>query len=183
MAKRMCRVEGCGRSGKLARGLCNKHYMRWLRHGDPKIRLPRNWVRERSPDDFWSQTASEGACRIWTGSRDRWGYGQARWNGKRVAAHRLAFFLRMDRWPDGDLRHLCNNPPCVLHAVEGTRSENVRDSVAAGTHAHSRKTHCPQNHPYDEANTYLTPRDGYRQCRICRSERQRQRVRRGTMTV
>jgi hypothetical protein len=35
--------------------------------------------------------------------------------------------------------------------------------------ANGRKTACPQNHPYDEANTYLDPR-GRRHCRACRRE-------------
>lgn len=33
--------------------------------------------------------------------------------------------------------------------------------------ANLRKTHCPQGHPYDEENTYVTP-SGVRQCRTCR---------------
>lgn len=33
--------------------------------------------------------------------------------------------------------------------------------------AQSRKTHCPQGHPYDEENTYVAP-DGSRQCKTCR---------------
>lgn len=37
-------------------------------------------------------------------------------------------------------------------------------------HASLRKTHCPQGHPYDEANTYLTPA-GWRQCKACRKLR------------
>ena len=32
------------------------------------------------------------------------------------------------------------------------------------------KTHCPQNHPYDEENTYVDRR-GARHCRTCRRER------------
>jgi hypothetical protein len=32
------------------------------------------------------------------------------------------------------------------------------------------RTHCPQGHPYDEANTYHHPRAG-RQCRICMAAR------------
>jgi len=40
--------------------------------------------------------------------------------------------------------------------------------------ANAEKTHCPQGHPYDEANTYRKPR-GDRECRICRRERERAR--------
>lgn len=50
----------------------------------------------------------------------------------------------------------------------GTRSENSLDQVAHGTHASTSKTHCPAEHPYDEANTYVYPRSGARACRTCR---------------
>ncbi|KKL16712.1 hypothetical protein LCGC14_2492820 [marine sediment metagenome] len=35
-----------------------------------------------------------------------------------------------------------------------------------GSHQ-KNKSHCPQNHPYDESNTYVNPTTGYRSCRIC----------------
>jgi hypothetical protein len=34
-----CSVEDCERTGRLKRGWCNKHYARWLRHGDPTLLL------------------------------------------------------------------------------------------------------------------------------------------------
>lgn len=30
------------------------------------------------------------------------------------------------------------------------------------------RTHCPQGHPYDEANTYIAPKTGARACKTCR---------------
>lgn len=56
----------------------------------------------------------------------------------------------------------------------GTRSENVRDRVRHGTHYWANKTHCPQGHPYDEANTHRTS-DGRRMCRECLRIRNRER--------
>ncbi len=60
----------------------------------------------------------------------------------------------------------------------GTRSDNHYDRVRHGTHPMAIKTHCPQRHPYDAANTYRT-RDGKRRmCRTClrlRNARDRQR--------
>lgn len=38
------------------------------------------------------------------------------------------------------------------------------------------KTHCPQGHPYDSANTYINPA-GARTCRACRAKRERSRRR------
>ena len=56
----------------------------------------------------------------------------------------------------------------------GTHSDNTWDSVIGGTHHHAGKTHCPQRHPYDTANTYVRP-DGGRGCRECRREVVRKR--------
>jgi hypothetical protein len=52
----------------------------------------------------------------------------------------------------------------------GTQSVNILDSVDHGTHPEARKTHCPQDHEYDTANTYITP-EGHRKCRACGRER------------
>lgn len=35
MADPTCCVDGCSTGGKLARGMCTKHYKRWQVHGDP----------------------------------------------------------------------------------------------------------------------------------------------------
>lgn len=31
----VCRIEGCSGTGRIRRGWCNRHYLRWRRHGDP----------------------------------------------------------------------------------------------------------------------------------------------------
>lgn len=123
-------------------------------------------------EDFWANTEPDGACLVWTAGKNGLGYGNLRFEGRTRLAHRVAFYLRMGRWPNGLLRHLCNNPPCVLHVVEGTKSENGLDAVAAGTHHQVRKTHCPQGHPYDDENTILRKRGG-RFCRTCMREHNR----------
>lgn len=50
-----------------------------------------------------------------------------------------------------------------------TASGNQLDAVRHGTHGQASKTHCPQGHPYDEANTLVRWVDGRkrRRCRIC----------------
>lgn len=37
------------------------------------------------------------------------------------------------------------------------------------------KTACPFGHPYTEANTYIRPDTGARECKICRRARRRER--------
>lgn len=131
--------------------------------------------RQHTTETFWAQTAPDGECIIWTGWTNEQGYGRLSWDNRKVYAHRLAFYLRLGRWPESELRHLCNRPECVLHAVEGTRSENEMDKVRAGTHHQTRKTHCPQGHPYDDANTN---RSGARICKTCQRKRKREAWRR-----
>lgn len=53
----------------------------------------------------------------------------------------------------------------------GTPKENSKDMIRHGTNVNASKTHCPENHPYDQENTYLTP-SGTRMCRICTSSRE-----------
>lgn len=49
-----------------------------------------------------------------------------------------------------------------------THSSNISDAVQHGTHTNASKTHCPQGHPKTPENTYIAPKRGERQCRICR---------------
>lgn len=69
---------------------------------------------------------------------------------------------------DGDKLH-CS----VSNLAYGTPSENMRDRLRHGTHHQANKTHCPQGHPYDEANTLRSP--GRRECRACHKESSRRR--------
>lgn len=95
---------------------------------------------------------------------------------KRLSVHRLMMHAFVGPQESGVVvRHLdgqsTNN---VLSNLKyGTFSENEADKVAHGTHHWASKTHCPQNHPYDEANTYVYR--GSRHCRTCHRERCRAR--------
>lgn len=71
------------------------------------------------------------------------------------------------RHGDGDRTN--NN---LMNLCYGTPADNAQDSVAMGTHIGCimrAKTECPQGHPYTPENTYIAPRTGFRQCRICRA--------------
>lgn len=106
-----------------------------------------------------------GECWIWTGPPTKGGYGQLRVNGgkgRRVLAHRLAYELFVGD-PPPSLHHKCGNKLCVNpdHLEPMTHADHMR------RHAEER-THCRRGHPYDEANTYITP-EGKRQCRACKA--------------
>jgi HNH endonuclease len=106
-------------------------------------------------------------CIAWEKSCGSHGYGQA-WNGMTVTtAHRFVWEKTFGPIPTGmTVDHICRNKLCVN--VEHLR---LLSNVENGTDNGQRhKTHCPQGHPYDEENTYVTPR-GWRRCRACAAAR------------
>lgn len=141
---------------------------------------------------FWAKVAIGGPdeCWEWQASGDRLGYGifcLPRNGGQRkIKACRFALGASTgEPVPDGLVTdHLCRNPPCCnpAHLEAVTQAENLRRSPLQrqpGTPApcgewQKAKTHCPQGHPYDEANTGIRP-NGHRYCRACARERMRAR--------
>ena len=118
-----------------------------------------------------------GGCLEWTGYTNKDGYGKIRVKGKSVGTHRVAWEIAHGPIPEGqDVLHHCDNPPCcdtVTCLFLGTNADNVADKMekgrwrsGMGSH-NAAKTHCPDNHAYDDANTILC--NGKRQCRTCRA--------------
>ncbi len=121
----------------------------------------------------------DGGCIEYTGAKKDNGYGTLRGVGRMVYAHRAMYELMIGPIPDGlVIDHLCRNRWCVNpgHMEAVTHRENLtRGNGWSGRHA--RATHCPQGHPYDEANTYLRPDGKGRDCRKCRTAASRTRKR------
>lgn len=118
------------------------------------------------------------SCWEWTANRSGAGYGLF-WNGvRKVYAHRWSYEHYREPIPDGlELDHLCRNRLCVhpSHLEAVTHKENCARGVAGrdGAERQRAKTHCPQGHEYDEANTYRYK--GRRFCRSCHRHRERAR--------
>lgn len=185
---RACSVGDCPHQ-YLASGYCSKHYQRWKRHGDPSVVKPTGGARATYPtpimDRFWPKVDITSDHWQWMGSKNGAGYGLI-WSleeGRDVMAHRVAW-----EWATGEplsydfqIDHLCRTPSCVnpAHLEPVTSGENIRRGRAAEAWRErcALITHCPQNHLYDEANTYINVR-GARNCRTC--QRNRDRKRRGS---
>ena len=148
-------------------------------------RLPaRFWAKVNPNGSIPAHRPDLGPCWLWTACLDGHGYGRFSVGSRRRIGTRKP--ARAYRWayehligplsPGLEPDHLCRNPACIrpTHVEPVTHRENVLrgNSAAAG---HARKTHCPQGHPYDEANTYRD-RKG-RKCRACDAARSRQRRR------
>ena len=79
---------------------------------------------------FWSKVDKSGDCWVWTAAPDTAGYGQFRFEGKNVKAHRVSFFFEHGYWPK-ITRHTCDNPPCVnpAHLLDGSYKDNTADML------------------------------------------------------
>jgi len=79
-----------------------------------------------------------GECWLWTGAKDRDGYGVISVDGRTRAAHRVGFELFRRPLPPGScLMHSCDRPSCVnpAHLSIGTKRSNAADMTAKGRRA------------------------------------------------
>jgi hypothetical protein len=124
--------------------------------------------------DFWSRVDKTGptSCWLWTRGLNNHGYGRF----QSGYAHRYAYECLVGPIPDGqELDHLCRVPQCVnpAHLEAVTHRVNSLRSLSIWAYE-AGQTHCIHNHPFSEANTYIT-KLGKRQCRPCRARRERER--------
>lgn len=116
-------------------------------------------------DRFWRKVVKTDGCWLWTGYRDRAGYGHTRHpgqtRGRMAFVHRIAYEFTNGPIPEGlEIDHLCRVRNCVnpAHLEAVTHRENMLRSTAL-------QVECLRGHRFDEANTYLYR--GRRCCREC----------------
>lgn len=171
-----CSPTDCDTSKRWKRGMCQHHYDRARRSGQlapahrPTVeeRFQSRIVKGDNPDDCWS----------WTGSHTSAGYGTLYVADGMKYIHRLTFEWHVGPIPDDhDIDHLCRTVGCAnpMHLEAVTHRANLLRGLTL-TARNFSVTHCPADHPYDLANTYIDPGGG-RRCRRCAYIRNAQRGR------
>lgn len=179
---------GCGQETTVATYTCNR---RGISKGRRHRYLPGHFKRRTLEERFWERVdrLSDNECWVWTGARNRAGYGRlpaprpetGDWTSR--YAHRISYEIHRGEIPDGlVLDHLCRNPPCVnpAHLEVVTPGENTLRGESPWA-INSRKTHCVHGHEYTPENTYVKP-TGWRECRTCKRNAERERYHRKKRT-
>lgn len=181
MEKGTCTVDGCDRPVRY-KALCNAHYLRKMRHGDPLASAPRMTLRERFESKI---RRTDGGCWEWSGGHfQATGYAifnipserDGRW--RPTVAHRVSYELFVGPIPDGlHVDHLCRNRGCVRpdHLEPVTQQENMHRGQAPSAISY-RENRCQRGHEYTPENTIIKPsQPGKRECRECTRARDRVR--------
>ena len=145
-AYNLCSIPECGREKGTSRGLCNTHYRRWLRHGDPLGGGTYMGDAEEFLEKAVNYTGA--SCLIWPFSKLKGGYGRLRVNGRMEYAHREVC-RRAHGEPPTDKHHAahdyngiqCESEACVNpgHLRWASASENAEDRIAHGNDTRGEK--------------------------------------------
>lgn len=127
-------------------------------------------MRANTPQSLKARIqVQENGCWLYPGEPTKNGYVRLNYQRRKIMSHRFFYeHLRGIIPDDKECDHLCKNRSCCNpnHIELVDRATNARKQ----DHFLRSKTHCPQGHAYDEANTvYTTRQDGgkRRHCREC----------------
>lgn len=138
----ICNIEGCDKPSCGRRGMCNAHYLRFLRRGDPRSGRTMNGAkRQYLIDHMWDN------CPKWPFPGKVRGYGQINWDGRRtVLVHRVVCEIAHGPPPSPahEAAHECGkgHEGCFGAACLSwkTSTENKHDAQRHGTWAHGERS-------------------------------------------
>lgn len=75
---------------------------------------------------------SKAECWEWIGPLFTSGRGRVSTGSRKCQAHRIAFYIAYNKWPQDCVCHTCDNPICMNpnHLFEGDHNDNNQDRVA-----------------------------------------------------
>lgn len=117
-------------------------------------------------------SAGATGCWLWTGRRNKRGYGRFDADGRsHIASRWLLGHLRGKPLEQAEFAcHRCDNPPCVnpAHLYVGSPKDNFHDYLARGPKRPLKAT-CKNRHPFTPENTRIARYKGrtYRICLRC----------------
>jgi hypothetical protein len=172
-----CVVDSCGRDERYtSRGLCNMHYLRFMKYGIPTY-TERTHRFVPGGEAFYLLDRcvydKETGCWNFKSVPSPNGYCHIRFNGKTKQAHREVYELFLGKIKDGlQIDHICRNRRCVNpdHLEPVTTKENI----ARGVNGRS-KVACINGHLLSGDNVRFRTNSGWRKCRTCEREHQRKR--------
>ena len=136
--------------------MCNMHYKRWRKWGDPSV----IHTNKSALDRFWPKVQKTDSCWIWTKALNDAGYGLfGSPAGYSRLAHRFAYQVLIGQVPKGlVLDHLCRDRRCVNpeHLEPVTLTENKRRGLNFRL-INGMDDSCINGHKYTPSNTYVNP--------------------------
>lgn len=126
-----CKIDGCSKPAA-RRGWCHMHHSRWRSNGDPLATQIGPWDEPAADRLARNSQRMPNGCIVWTGAKDKDGYGKFNKKGWPGRAHRAAYAVTHGPIPQGAMvRHTCDNPPCINpdHLRIGNALDNATDRV------------------------------------------------------